>query len=289
MPSDTLPGFVIIGAVKGATTWLHHQLQHHPDIFLPAPEPHYFSQDYERGLDYYRGFFSDAREGQLIGEKSADYLAHPDAARRLADVLPEARLVVQLRDPVARAYSDYKMLYRRGTVREGPERYLHPGNREQPRFLEDGLYARHLERWLEYFASEQLAVLLFEDVKQAPVPTVHRICRHIGAREHYADDIGTTPQNDSSDRFLPMGMRLALAPLKQAVRPLRGNAAFEGMRAMLARAIDYPAMTDDLRDRLRDYYADDVSRLERIIGRDLSAWKPHAEPATGAAPIARKA
>jgi hypothetical protein len=68
-----LPQFVIIGAVKAATTWLHVQLQQCDRVYLPDPEPKFFSQDYERGFDWYAGFFREARPSQLVGEKSADY------------------------------------------------------------------------------------------------------------------------------------------------------------------------------------------------------------------------
>jgi len=79
MANGRLPHFVIIGAVKGATTWIHNQLQDNPAIYLPAPEPHFFSQEHAQGLDHYRRFFDGARPDQILGEKSADYLAHPDA------------------------------------------------------------------------------------------------------------------------------------------------------------------------------------------------------------------
>ncbi|MEW9857042.1 sulfotransferase family protein [Novosphingobium sp. M1R2S20] len=273
MNSTGLPQFIIIGAVKGATTWLHHQLQHHPRVYLPAPEPHFFSQHHEQGLDFYRGFFSGAAPGKMLGEKSADYLAHPLAAKRIAETLPDVRLVVQLRNPVDRAYSDYKMLFRRGTVTRGPEAYLHPNNREQPRFIEDGLYAAHLKRWLKFFPREQLLVLLFEDVKRDPIGTVSRVCDHLGLPVHYSEEIGDTPRNDSSEQFLPLRVRTALAPLKEAVRPLRGNAMFEGMRRVLAREIRYPPLSPSLRSRLTDFYADDVAELENLIGRDLSTWR----------------
>src|SRR3546814_10961579 len=101
-------------------------------------------------------FFRGAAPGQLPGEKSADYLAHPDAARRIADLLPDIPLVVQLRNPVDRAYSDYRMLYRRGTVRGRPEDYLIRSTTPMPRFLDDGLYFEHLKRWLDYFPRRQI-------------------------------------------------------------------------------------------------------------------------------------
>lgn len=274
-----LPQFVIIGAVKGATTWIHNQLQQNPATFLPGPEPHYFSQEYHRGPDYYRSLFREASNVQLIGEKSADYFAHPEAVGRLRAMLPDARLVVQLRNPIDRAYSDYKMLYRRGTVTRPPEEYLDGRDCDQPRFLNDGLYGVHLARWLDHFPREQIHVLLFEDVKSAPEQTLAAVCDHIGAPRHFSDDVGTRPRNDSSAHFLPLPVRLALAPLKQATRPLRGNAAFEGVRRVFAREIRYPALTDALRERMVEYYARDVAALEQLIGRDLSHWRRSARMA----------
>src|SRR3546814_14839387 len=155
MKGHTLPRFIIFGAVKAATTWLTYQLQQNPAVYLPDPEPHYFSSEFHRGLSWYGEFFRGAAPGQLPGEKSADYLAHPDAARRIADLLPDIPLVVQLRNPVDRAYSDYRMLYRRGTVRGRPEDYLIRSTTPMPRFLDDGLYFEHLKRWLDYFRSEE--------------------------------------------------------------------------------------------------------------------------------------
>lgn len=267
-----LPHFVIIGAVKGATTWIHNQLQDNSAIFLPGPEPHFFSQHFDRGLDHYRQIFAAAKTGQMLGEKSADYLAHPDAAKSMATILPDARLIVQLRNPVDRAYSDYKMLYRRGTVTDRPEAYLDGRATEWPRFLEDGLYARHLTRWLDHFDAEQLQVLLFEDVTSAPTDTVAAVCRHIGAPYRYSSAVGARSRNDSSAQFLPLPIRTMLSSLKPAARPLRGNVAFEGVRRVFAREIRYPPLADTLRQRMVDYYARDVERLSALIGRDLGHW-----------------
>ena len=268
-----LPHFVIIGAVKGATTWIHNQLRDNPAVYLPAPEPHFFSQEYDCGLDHYRRFFDGAAPGQLLGEKSADYLAHPLAAARMASILPQARLVIQLRNPVDRAYSDYKMLFRRGTVTQGPEAYLDGRPNDQPRFLEDGLYARHIRRWLDHFSADQIKIILFEDVKATPEQTVATVSAHIGAPCHYSERVGASPRNDRSERFLPLPVRTALAPLKQAARPLRGNSMFERVRGLFARQIQYPPLPGPLRARMMDYYARDIDDLETLIGRDLSHWK----------------
>lgn len=268
-----LPQFIIIGAVKGATTWIHNQLQQHPAIFVPGPEPHYFSQEYERGLEHYRSLFDAALPGQMRGEKSADYFAHPHAARRIAATLPDVRLVLQLRNPVDRAYSDYKMLFRRGTVTGPPETYLDGRESDQPRFLHDGLYGAHLERWLDHFDRAQIQVMLFEEVKAAPTEVVAAVCAHIGVSYHFSTEVGTRPRNNSGEQFLPLPLRTALAPLKSAARPLRGKPLFERMRQVLAREIPYPPLSDGLRRRMTDYYMRDIERLESLIGRELSGWR----------------
>ncbi|WP_205479969.1 sulfotransferase family protein [Sphingomonas arenae] len=266
-----LPSFLVIGAVKAATTWINVQLQDHPDIFMPNPEPHFFSTEFDRGLDHYRSLFAPAAPGQLVGEKSADYFAHRDAPARVAALLPSARLVVQLRNPVERAYSDYKMLFRRGTIRGRPEEYLRHGS-EQPRFLEGGLYGRHLHRWLEHFPADQLHVLLYEDVRENAEEAVTGVCRHIGAEPRYSERVGTRPVNDGAAQLLPLGMRQLLAPLKPLAQPLRGTAGFERIRGLFAKQVDYPPLRPDTRAWLADYYARDVEQLQSLIGRDLGHW-----------------
>lgn len=275
--SHRLPEFVIIGAVKGATTWVAHQLRSQPGIFMPQREPHYFSSDYERGPSWYASLFDEAAPAARIGEKSADYLAHPDAARRLSDMLPKARLLVQLRNPVERAYSDYCMLFRRGTVDGDISHHLGP-NGPQKRFLNDGLYWTHLSRWLEHFPGEQLHVLLYEDLSRDPQCLLSEVADflRLGPVTPVAP---AERKNDSKAAMLPLPIRKALAPLKPVVQPLRGRDWFQGLHRSLARQVDYPPLLPDLRRRLQGYYAADIEQLGRFLGRDLRSWvepKRHA-------------
>ncbi|MET0366510.1 MAG: sulfotransferase [Sphingobium sp.] len=272
MSDRPLPDFLVIGAVKAATTWLHAQLQANPALYLPDPEPHYFSSDYDRGIDFYRDFFTDAPDGAMLGEKSADYLAHPHAASRIAALLPDVPMVVQLRNPVERAYSDYCMLYRRGTVQGPPEAYFDRATTTQPRFLDDGLYAQHLQRWYDLFDPAQIHVLLFEDVKKAPRLTMQAVCEHIGAPHHFVDALSDRRVNDGSAQFLPLALRNALAPFKDSVKPLRNNPVFNGVRNLLVREVRYPPFLPDTRARLVDFYAKDVERLGKMLNRDLGHW-----------------
>ncbi|KPH65959.1 sulfotransferase family protein [Novosphingobium aerophilum] len=271
------PDFIVIGAVKAATTWIQARLQENPQIFMPDPEPHYFSSGFDHGEQWYRSFFRDRPEtAEVIGEKSADYLAHPLAAHRIAQTLPEARLVLQLRNPVARAYSDYKMFFRRGQAKGPPEDYLQGAESPYPRFLEDGLYARHLSRWFDLFPREQILIYLYEDVAVHPQRIVEAVSAHIGVAPVFRKEAAAERENNSQAAILPLPLRKALAPLKDSVRPLRGKQVFENVRSLLAREITYPPLSPALRERLTDYYARDIETLEAICGLDLSRWKATA-------------
>jgi hypothetical protein len=284
MTAKRKPHFIIIGAVKGATTWSARALARHPSVFIPGPEPHYFSSEHANGPDWYLDLFAEAGEDAVIGEKSADYLAHPEAAARMAALVPGARLIVQLRNPIERAYSDYCMLYRRGTVREPPAAYFSPkhAGAERERFLTGGLYADHLLRFYERFSREQILVLLVEEITASPTPVFNRILSHIGLPAD-ATDVSTERENDSAAPLLPLGLRSALKPFKDAVKPLRGKPLFEAVRGVFAREVAYPPLDDEARAYLQDYYRADIAALESLIGRNLSQWKSGAAGADAAA------
>ena len=269
------PQFLIIGAIKAATTWVTWQLQRHPGIYLPDPEPHYFSREHHRGPEWYARHFADASPGQLRGEKTADYLGNPQAAGRIARVLPNIPLIVQLREPVARAYSDYCMLLRRGTICGRPEEYLDPATATFRRFIDNGRYFSHLERWFSLFDSKQFLIFLFDDVQAQPDKIIADCCRHLGVaplEDHGPSGAGRV--NDGSVAYLPLTIRRMLQPAKRLVRPLRGNVLFERARAMLAKPIEYPPLSPELRARLQDFYAPEVQALSSMLGRNLDHWLP---------------
>lgn len=273
------PSFIIIGAVKAATTWIAHQLRSRDDVFLPGPEPHYFSRDYARGPDWYARCFDGARPGQRIGEKSADYLAHESAAARIAKDLPGTRLIAQLRNPVDRAYSDYCMLYRRGQVSGNVAAELDPARTTQPRFLNDGLYAKHLARFFDHFPADHVEIILHDAIRIAPEQCAARVAAFLNLPPHPLAD-AEQRHNDSASAVLPLALRRLPAPIKGLAAPLRNNAAFRSIRGMFARPVDYPAFTPDVRARVQEYYRDDIARLQRMIGRDLTHWlNPVAEAA----------
>ena len=216
----TLPHFLIIGAQKAGTTWLARRLGGHPQVFLPRGEVHFFDVEanYARGADWYREQFAGAAPGQTVGEKTPDYLwvnrpprAEPaPTARRIRDLLPEARLIVTLRDPVARAVSalGHHVWLRRfppsapaGEVFFGRYR----DRAEHWGLLPAGLYYRQLEEYFRHFPPERIQVLVFEeDIRGRPHDTLAAVCAFLGIA-------GTALPEPAAERPANRGVRSRLA------------------------------------------------------------------------------
>ena len=166
------PDFVIIGAQKGGTTSLYRYLTEHPDVGgATKKEVHFFDRSYHKGMDWYLAHFPERGESTVVGESSPSYLFHPDVPERVRRTLPHAKLIVLLRNPVDRAYSQYQMRLRRvgeDSFEEAVDEELArlPSNGELPgpekghhAFLPRGVYADQLQRWLAVFPREQFLVL----------------------------------------------------------------------------------------------------------------------------------
>jgi len=258
--------------MKGATTWIAHQLRNHPQLWLPDAEPHYFSSEYERGPAWYASLFDPAPAERIVGEKSADYLAHPLAPARMASALPDARLIVQLRDPVRRAYSDYCMLFRRGWVSDDLRGYLQGTKPEGARFLTGGLYGAHLGRFLLHYPRNQIHIILYESLRQAPEKAIADVCTHIGVPVHITPDEVASRKNDSASPMLPLPLRRILQPMRPILDPLRSHPLMAKLRASLAAPVRYPPLTDELQHMLREYYREDILILQDMLQQDLSHW-----------------
>lgn len=266
-----LPDFIIAGAAKSATTWLQQSLQASPGIFMPDPELHFFSRNYEPELGSYRRHFAAAPPGALKGEKSNSYLTTQGAETRIHRHLPDVRLVFQLRDPVARAYSDYCMLFRRGEVDGNVSRHLDPSRAAGERFLADGCYADHLERFISLFGAEPILVLLYEEMRTNPERQLRLLAAHVGHSGPLAPPIAERVK-DARAPMVPLRLRRILSPLRPVLDPLRGTAAMRVLRGMVARPHRYPTLDPGLRAEIADFYRPQVTRLAALTGIDAAAW-----------------
>jgi hypothetical protein len=202
-----LPDFLIIGAQKAGTTALYDYLYRHPAISGPRwKEVSFFDRHWSRGERWYRGNFPRHARAP-VGEASPSYLFHPLAPERVRSLVPQARLIALLRNPVDRAFSHYQHEVALGreplTFEQALEREEERTHGELERMLAEphsfshawwnhtykarGLYAEQLERWLAVFPREQLLVIGTEKFAAAPAATYARVLEFVGAPPHELD------------------------------------------------------------------------------------------------------
>ena len=201
-----LPDFLILGAQKAGTTALYAYLRWHPHITGPAfKEVSFFDRHYARGEAWYRAHLpARVRAGTLVGEASPSYLFHPLAPERVAALVPDARLIALLRNPVDRAFSHYQHEVALGretlSFEEAIEREEERMHGEVEHMLRDptyfsypwwnytylarGRYAEQLERWFAVFPREQVLVLATDELAADPEAAYSRVLDFLEVEAH---------------------------------------------------------------------------------------------------------
>jgi hypothetical protein len=254
-----LPSYLIVGAQKGGTSALYEYLVRHPLVGRSTNEEvHYFSLNYARGTAWYRGHFPTAARAAYVrrrygrelvtGESSPYYLFHPHAVERIRELLPDARLIVVLRNPVDRAYSQYNHSRQMGAE---PLESFEAGLAAEPgrldgevekmladpfynsfshfnhSYLARGLYVEQLERLYRLFDERQILLETAEDLATKTDDVYVRVLEFLG---------------------LPV-RRLSHYPPQNVRR--------------------YPPMRPETRRRLVEYFSEPNERLYAFLGRDL--------------------
>jgi hypothetical protein len=271
------PTFLVIGAAKGGTTSLHHYLRQHPRVHMPAAKEinYYWDDAAAAGREVpgsfaeYVSCFAGASDGQAIGEISPQYLNSRTAASRIRADLPDVKLVVSLRHPADRAYSDYL-----GRVRIGREhREFGAATASGERIREDGFYGEKLARYVAHFPREQLLVILHDDYARDTAGTLRQLFAFIGVDPDVAVDTGRRynraelPRSARLSRVMWAGVGVAQQLLP---RSRRGTGLGERLlRTTYRKAPPFPA---EQRAAMVEVYRDDIVATAALIGRDLSAW-----------------
>lgn len=202
MERTRLPNAVIIGAMKCATTALHRYLGAHPEVAMtalketnffigPPRAPHGLEREWWRSGQWHRGlsWYASLFDGRMPvrGESSPGYTspANPEAATRMAAVIPHARLIYLVRDPLQRALSQYAH-HRRDGAEDRPleDALLDPDSQ----YLSRSRYFERLQPFLAHFPPQQILVLVQERLLADRRGQLHRVFRHVGVDPHWWDD-----------------------------------------------------------------------------------------------------
>jgi hypothetical protein len=278
-----VPDFIIIGAQKSGTTWLRHHLRQHPDVFVPVDEAQFFNKRhrYAKGQAWYESLFGDAAPGQVIGDKTPDYLwTTSDGAKqhvagaheRIHDLYPDVKLVVTLRNPVNRAVSALNHFIRRGHVSPlyriddllfGDKQFAVEGRG----IIERGFYYQQLRAYLDLFDREQMLILILEeDIFQSPRETLQRLYEFLGVDPAESETDLDRKQGEHYLSLLGLLLQYYLLPKD------------------LVELIDRPLPATKLNPspdnvlRLYDLYEEENEKLFDLLGRRPESWLASTAP-----------
>ena len=268
-----LPNFLIVGAMRSGTTSLARYLDAHPQVFMaPTKEVRYFDRHYDEGLDWYRAHFAAAAGQPMVGEATQTYMYDRDAMERMADAVPDARLVAVLRDPVDRAYSHYWL--NKARDRE-PLGFLEALEAEPARlargdldsrffysYADRGRYVHQLRRLEKHYPRERLCVLLFDDLRDEPRSAYARVLEFLGARTYTPENLGRPVNSYTAFRSVR---------LRRLARRLPGRAR-DAVGRLNSQREAYPPLDDGVRTEVAARFAEDNAALAEHLGRDLSGW-----------------
>lgn len=306
-----LPDFFVIGAPKAGTTALHAALAPHPDLYLSrVKEPKFFLCDgpppttggpgdahsYREWIwqrDQYERLFDDAPPGALRGESTPLYLADDAAHVRMRALVPDARLIAILRDPVDRAYSNWAHLWADGlepisdfveACAQEPERKA-AGWAPFWRYLEIGRYGRQLQHLLTLYPREQVHLIRYKSLVDEPGPTLDGICRFLGVREGLiheapAKNVGGYVAPTLYTRSLQAAFRGGAA-VGSWFPPQVWRKASLPLQWLIQRTPQHrPELSEADRGKLVGQFDEDIPLLEEITGWDLSQWRTYREGGT---------
>ena len=312
----SLPSFFIVGAPKTGTTSLHHYLGQHPEIYMsPVKEPCYFasevrlehfSREFEShaistgrrlskyldgpmawgdpgGIvsnweDYLKLFKNVAGE-RAIGEASVCYLWSPTAAANIRSQFPEAKILMILRDPAERAFSQYMQYAANGLVRRSFREQIecsarnthHEFNPLYP-FLEYGQYYAQVKTYLDLFPRANVRIYLYEEAWSDPARFLKSIFEFLDVDPEFQADISRRSLQARTPRALTGQYLLRKSGITPRLKNLLPKTVREGIRRTLFKSNGSPRMDALDRKYLCDYYRDDVEKLSVLLDRDLGAW-----------------
>jgi hypothetical protein len=276
--TQSLPNFIVIGAMKAGTRSIYEYLRAHPQVFMSVPkELNFFvgERAWAQGTSWYASHFESADGFIAVGEASPDYARAPKYAgvpERMHDVVPEVRLVYLVRHPVDRIQSHYQHEVRKGLEQRAADEAV----LSDPEYLAPSLYAEQIGRYLDWFPREQLKIIQSEDLRFRRIETLRSLLEFLGVDPEVMPDVIAEEFSRSSDRRVT----------RTGLRRWRGSPAVKRVVARAPKAVrrvgsrlstkasDHPEnqMSPAVRAELTEMLVPDVARLRKFMGSDFDGW-----------------
>jgi hypothetical protein len=287
--------FVIIGAGKAGTTSLFEYLRRHPKVYMPvAKELCFFSDEekWNKGADWYLGWFDDADPEATVGEASPQYMLDDETPARMASLFPDVRIIATLRNPIDRAYSHYRHSRRLGLTTESFDDCARniDGVTGFRQLLRYGEYGRILGAYLDHFPRSNVEVVRFEDLKSDAVGVVNEVSAWLGlppmaeqAPTERAFNAGAPVRFPRLGNLAEGAIRWAYARpwIRRTSERVFGRGRMTAVvwwfrnELNVARGVRDAGPSAEARAHIAEFYARDVAMLEERLGMAF-AWPDFA-------------
>ena len=280
--------FFMVGGEKCGTTWFYFRLDKHPEVFLPSAKEigyfnslssnHVVNRSYEEQSDetYLKNFDGFNRE-KICGEIMPMYLCDKDAPRRIHQFAPNSKILISLRNPVDRAYSHYWMAMGKEMEHRSFQEVFES---EDARMILRGLYGQQVKQYHELFGKENVHVIFYEEFFKDPQANLNPVCNFLGIDYGWFEKnpVDNERENAANEiRNLPIynfGMAVSRTLRKSslgvaAIDMLKASGVKKKYKDWIWKTRTYEPLSDDLRSRVNNYYAEDWALLEDEIGRKL--------------------
>lgn len=291
-----IPNFVLIGAAKAGTTSLHRWLAQHPDVFVPRQkELHFFAapwlrenckgpgdartlQDIPADWDAYRAHYAAAGGRRAIGDLSPSYFAWWPSRDAIRDRLGRPKVVLALRDPVEKAYSQYMHLVRDGRemlsfadALAAEESRARQGYGALWRYIGSVLYAEPTERFLEAFGPDRVRIIFFEDLVRDPQGTMRDLLTFLEVDPAVPIDTASVSNRSGAPKSRALALVLNNPGMRRVARSLLPGPLVTrlGARATALNTGVKPELDPSSRALIEERVAADTARLARLVGREL--------------------
>lgn len=287
--------FIGIGAEKSGTSWLADCFREHPEIFVPKTKELFFFNEYDAhflkvpslryswGIDWYQKQFTPSKQEALLGEFTPTYMYDSKAIKRIKKHFPNAKIIISLRNPTKRAFSQYLHDIKLGLVDEEPFEKLLAKN---PSYIKKSSYYKHLKPVFEMFPEKNILVIFFDDLKRNPKKTIKKAYKFAGVKNDAFKPEALNKKSNvaTTARFRPLNKLLIqteyflrkhnLPFVLRLIEDLRLRELAAKISIMNRREIkDYPRIDKKTEKYLKKMLNKDISNLEKFLGVKLDNWK----------------
>lgn len=294
-----LPGFFVVGAPKAGTTSLYGYLRLHPEVYLPdTKELHYFShrellardkgpgdngavQDICCSMDEYRRHYSSNKADKLAGDISPSYLFYYEIAEEISSACQNSKIIIMLRNPAEKAYSQYCHLVRSGretlSFRDGLDREsdrVRAGWNDMWYYVSGSRYLNGVKKYIDVFGRDNVKIIYFEDFRNNTSVVMREVCDFLGISSSY--DLGTEHVHNKGMGAMRLGLIGKSLTESKFLRALINKVPrrFESKIKNMIKPLIFKSkdmMDESMRREIIESLSDDIRALEEVVGKK-SYW-----------------